>query len=328
VKAEVFFIFIECALPYSPKFTAMKKFFFSCVCLLVLSGHSYSQTALPNPSFEEVNADGSLRNWGNVYLQQAWIDSTGELQGDSIYLDFAYYFQTNEPYNGNWAVEMRNSYNYTQNIGTAGAIIADLDTVFSAWGAFETIPVSAYPTTLGFFYKHIPVNGDSASAEITVFDSLGNEIGFGRSILSTYTNAYVHNIAPITYTTSDVPAFAMVKFSNFYTEAPGLRQPSLGSRFLVDDVQLITTTGFDMISRKQLEVTAYPNPSSERVSIRRTSAEKALVNIVALNGQVVKQQTIQGELVDISLVDVSNGSYVIEVIAGEKSWKQQLLVQH
>jgi hypothetical protein len=52
------------------------------------------------------------------------------------------------------------------------------------------------------------------------------------------------------------------------------------------------------------------------------------VNIVALNGQVVKQQTIQGELVDISLVDVSNGSYVIEVIAGEKSWKQQLLVQH
>jgi hypothetical protein len=75
-------------------------------------------------------------------------------------------------------------------------------------------------------------------------------------------------------------------------------------------------------------VTAYPNPSSERVSIRRTSAEKALVNIVALNGQVVKQQTIQGELVDISLLELSNGSYILEVIAGEKSWKQQLLIQH
>lgn len=306
----------------------MKKFLFACVCLLVLSGQSFSQTAIPNPSFEEINTDGSLRNWGNIYLQEAWLDTSGQMQGDSVYLDFAYYFQNNEPHNGEWAVEMRNSHNYTQNTGMAGAIIADLDSVFSAWGSFETIPLTAYPTTLGFFYKHNPVNGDSASAEITVFDSLGNEIGFGRCILSTFTNAYLHNSAVITYTTNDLPALAMVKFSNFYTVAPGVRQPSLGSRFVVDDVQLYTITGFDMISQKQLDVMAYPNPSSERVSIRRNTDEKALVNIVSLSGQIVKQQTINGELVDISLTDLSNGSYIIEVIEGDKSWKQQLLVQH
>jgi hypothetical protein len=152
----------------------MKKYLplIACLVFLVVT----IQAQVPNFSFEEANFDGSLRNWGNIYMEQAWIDSTGEMHGDSIHIDFAYYFQSNEAWNGNWAAEMRNSYNYTQNKGRAGAIIADLDSAFSAWGSFETIPVNATPAQLGFFYKHVGVNGDTASAEITVFDSLGNEI--------------------------------------------------------------------------------------------------------------------------------------------------------
>jgi hypothetical protein len=289
---------------------------------------SNAASQIPNASFEETNFDGSLRNWGNVYLSDVWIDSTGEVHGDSTYLDFAYYFQTDDAYNGAWAAEMRNSYNDTLSEGIAGAITADIDSVYSAWGSFETIPLEAPPSALGFFYKHASVDGDSASAEITVYDSLGNEIGFGRSIIANSTLAYFHTLAQIEYTSTEMPASAMIKFSNFYTLAPGIRQPALGSRFVVDDVQLYNITGFDFLSRKQLDVMAYPNPTSERVSIRRNTANKALMKIHALNGHLVKQQVIQGELVDISLSDLCDGAYVIEVIAGEKSWKQQLIVQH
>ena len=223
---------------------------------------------------------------------------------------------------------MRNSYNYTLNTGTSGEIVADLDSVYSAWGSFETIPVENYPTALGFFYKHNPVNGDSASAIIVVYDSLGNEIGFGRCIISNFTNAYLYNTAQITYTSQDAPANAMVKFNNFYTEAPDVRQPSLGSRFLVDDVQLYTSTGFDLISRKQLDVMVYPNPSSDLITIRRNTSKMAQVNIYQLNGQLLKQESISSDVSEIGLRDLCNGIYLLEVISEGKNWKQQLIVQH
>ena len=296
------------------------------VILCFLASTSFAQ--IPNPSFEEINANGSLRNWGNLYIQSVWFDTTGEMQGDSVIYDNAYYAATSEAHNGNWAAEMRNSYNYTLNTGTSGEIVADLDSVYSAWGSFETIPVENYPTALGFFYKHNPVNGDSASAIIVVYDSLGNEIGFGRCIISNFTNAYLYNTAQITYTSQDAPANAMVKFNNFYTEAPGVRQPSLGSRFLVDDVQLYTISGFDLISRKQLDVVIYPNPSSDFITIRRNTSEMAQVSIYQLNGQLMKQETICSDVSEIDLRDFSNGAYLLEVVSGGKTWTQQLIVNH
>jgi hypothetical protein len=289
---------------------------------------STSFAQIPNPSFEEINANGSLRNWGNLYIQPVWFDTTGEMQGDSIIIDNAYYSATSDAHNGNWAAEMRNSFNYSQNTGTAGAIIADLDSVYTAWGSFETFPIENSPTALGFFYKHNPVNGDSASAQIIVFDSLGLEIGFGSCIISNFNNAYFYNTAQITYTTQDVPAYAMVKFSNFYTEAPGVRQPSLGSSFIVDDVQLYTSTGFDLISRKQLDVMVYPNPSADLITIRRNTNEIAQVNIYQLNGQLLKCETICRDVSEIDLRNLSNGAYLLEVISDGKTRTQQLIVQH
>ena len=69
------------------------------LCFLALT--SFAQ--IPNPSFEEINANGSLRNWGNLYIQSVWFDTTGEMQGDSIIYDNAYYAATSEAHNGYWA---------------------------------------------------------------------------------------------------------------------------------------------------------------------------------------------------------------------------------
>ena len=42
------------------------------LCLLALTGFAQ----IPNPSFEEINANGSLRNWGNLYIQPVWFESS------------------------------------------------------------------------------------------------------------------------------------------------------------------------------------------------------------------------------------------------------------
>jgi hypothetical protein len=114
----------------------MKKQFSLFAFFLFITLKAMSQTVIPNPSFEEINANGSIRNWGNIYIQSVWFDTTGEMHGDSIIYDNAYYAATSEAHNGNWAAEMRNSYNYTLNTGTSGEIVADLDSVYSAWGSF------------------------------------------------------------------------------------------------------------------------------------------------------------------------------------------------
>ena len=49
------------------------------LCLLASTGFAQ----IPNPSFEEINANGSLRNWGNIYIQSVWFDTTGEIASRS-----------------------------------------------------------------------------------------------------------------------------------------------------------------------------------------------------------------------------------------------------
>jgi hypothetical protein len=120
----------------------------------------------------------------------------------------------------------------------------------------------------------------------------------------------------------------MIKFSNFYSVAPDVRQPSLGSRFVIDDVQLINLTGFDLLSRQQLDVMAFPNPSSESIVIKRNTAIQAQVKLYSMTGEVVKQQVISGESVVFGLSEISSGSYLLEVESAGKSWKQVMLIEH
>jgi hypothetical protein len=103
----------------------------------------FSVTAqIPNSGFEQLNADGTVRNWGGVYLLPMYIDSSGNSFVDSIVFDNYFYFHTNDAHWGNSAIEMRNAWDYTTNQGMAGGVSADTDTVYSAWGSFETFPIT------------------------------------------------------------------------------------------------------------------------------------------------------------------------------------------
>ena len=52
------------------------------------------QAQIPNAGFEQLNTDGSLRNWGNVYLWPMHIDSSGNSYVDSLVFDGQLYFAT------------------------------------------------------------------------------------------------------------------------------------------------------------------------------------------------------------------------------------------
>ena len=55
----------------------MKKIFtFFVIAFSLKAAYSVAQQ-IPNKGFEQLNFDGSLSNWGNVYLFSMWFDSTG-----------------------------------------------------------------------------------------------------------------------------------------------------------------------------------------------------------------------------------------------------------
>jgi hypothetical protein len=296
-----------------------KSFYLTFLCSILLLKIS-AQVNVPNPSFDQFNTDGTIRNWGNVYLFSVAIDSSGNQFGDSIYLDFNYYFPTQNAHSGEYAIELRNSYNYTTQQGRAGAIVADLDSVFTAWSSFETIPVSQNPKEFSFYYQYYPVNGDTGLAEVIVFDSLMEEIGHSTVILSEMKDTYTYSSDVIDFNLETEAAAVLIKFSTFYTTVPDVRTASLGTRLVIDDVALSTSTGFNLLNVDKNQVQVYPNPTSGYLYIHSKELTPSKINVYNQMGQLVLAETITPNQNAISTTSLAKGIYTLSVEnAGSKS---------
>jgi len=303
-----------------------KTFYFTILCSILLLKIS-AQVNVPNPSFDQFNTDGTIRNWGNVYIFSVSIDTLGQQTQDSIYLDFHYYFPTQDAHSGEYAIEMRNSYNYTTQRGTAGAIIADLDSVYTAWGSFETIPVSQQPREFSFYYQYYPVNGDSGLAEVIVYDSLMEEIGRSTTILTALQSTYTYQADVIDFSLDIDAAFVLIKFSTFYTTVPDIRTASLGTRLVIDDVALSTSTGFNLLNTDKNQVQVYPNPTSGLLYIHSKELSPSKVNVYNQMGQLVLAETITASQNAISTTSLTKGIYSISVENAGSKTMHKIVVQ-
>lgn len=275
-----------------------------------------------NPNFEKLNADGSICNWGNVYLFSVSIDSNGVSSTDSIIFDQQFYARSTDAYIGSSALELRNAWNYTTNEGIAGAVGSDDDSVFSAWGLMNLVATNATqfspftPFNFGFYYKYFPVNGDSAYAEISLWDSTGNQLGQGLLLLSDSVPIYTLAVAPINYTSSGLASFYSLSIHNFYTALPGYRQPSLGTRLLVDNL------GFNFVSlSSEAHLTdsdlfkIYPSITQAEVNVCVSNKEFYQIEIFNLSGQCIKKISNESK---INVSDLPDGLYNVKVTQGEK----------
>ncbi len=289
------------------------------VVLSLCSSLTKGQTII-NPGFELVNSDGTLQNWGNVYIFSAWFDSSGVSHTDSIVYDGQFYAPTNDFYSGSKALELRNAWNYTTNTGIAGAVGLDDDTVFTSWGPSSLLPAPGtpfnpfMPSNFGFYHKFNQVNGDSAQARITLWDSTGNQIAEGTLIISAPSSVYTLITAPITYTMPGDVAYYTFFISNFYTADPGYRQPSFGTRLQVDNI------GFNMFSADVAEgsnninsINIYPNPAGDQISINRKSNNETNYRIYNLFGVVVQEGVMQTSESTLSLNNFKEGVYYLEL---------------
>lgn len=287
---------------------------------------------ITNSGFEQLNSDSSLSYWGNVYIFSVWFDSLGVSHTDSIAYDGPFYAPTYDSHSGSHALELRNAWNFTTNSGIVGAVGLDNDTVFSAWGASNMIPTNATPgnpfepLSFSFFHKYFPVNGDSAYVEVTLWDSIGNPVAEGIQVITDVNSTYTYSSVNLNYFTPGSADYFSIVIRNFYTEIPGYRQPSLGTRLIVDDLEFnFAAVGTNSIHREK-QVTVFPNPANDIINVKLKSGNNISYKIYNITGEVLIQNKLVENNTSISLTNFDEGVYFIEINNGFESTIENFIV--
>ncbi|MBL0258808.1 MAG: T9SS type A sorting domain-containing protein [Bacteroidetes bacterium] len=306
----------------------MKKLYPILLLFVLLFNNQKSIAQIPNGGFENLNSDGSIRNWGNVYLFAVIIDSLGNQLVDSIVFDGPLYAKTMDSYSGNYAMEMRNAFNFTANQGIPGSVSADTDSVYSAWGSLEFLPLNQQPLAFAFYYKYLPVAGDSGIANLRIYNAQADEIGHAQVILSGLTSTYTYSSSLITFTTLDVPAFFSLNFSTKFSLADNPTNANLGTYLIIDDVTLSTTTAVPLAETTDNNFSLFPNPSQDNIHVNSKQIENTSYRIYDMFGKIIYHGTIFSGTQLISTLTLANGVYAIEFESKTNSKRINFVVAH
>lgn len=289
----------------------MKKLFllFALACTLASVN---AQAQVPNGSFENLNYDGTLGNWGNVYLFAVAIDSLGNQIADSIVFDNGYFYApTSDAHSGSLAMVLSNAAHIidTQTVVITGSASVDEDSIYTAWGSLEFIPLQTRPESLRFYYKFSPVNNDSAVARFAIYDSAGEVIGEANYLIIGAQNAYTLADVPVVYYSNNPVMAYSLNFSNFYSEIGDYRQANFGTRLWIDDVELMKSTAIQAAANIS-SVKMYPNPAKNSFLID-TKENVLSVSLVDAEGKEVLLSV--GNDKKVNCGNVANGVYGVKV---------------
>lgn len=277
---------------------------------------------VPNSGFENLNTDGSIKNWGAPFFTIIEIDSTGVAHPDSIVYDNQLYFSTSDAHAGLKALEMRNAYYYTsgQKI-TGSARVSENDSDYAAFSSL--ISLTQQPVNFTFYYKFLPAGNDTAVAMLYLYDSNSNPVGEAIIEITSASSTYTLASKPVTYYTSNnpLPFFATVEF----TTAKYGSTSTFGTRFLVDDVNLAQlATGIWTHDLKNNGIRCFPNPAEKQLTIQLdetiTTDQNIKVQITDVSGKLIQRTTLTGNTTIIDTKELDKGLYAVTIITPSKTY--------
>lgn len=277
-----------------------------CILSLIISSVCLAQ--IPNAGFENLDATNTPLNW--IFTGAVSIGI-----GDSILTDGPLISVSNDAHGGLYALELRNSYNYTTNTpfmsGTANATLPDT-TMYQGFTQFLVLPSRPYAVDFYYKYAQNPFN-DSTICTVNVFNSDLAEIATGSAkfwdINPNYqlktVNINYYNMIDIAMGDS-VPAFISIQFKNKVTTMV----PHVGQRTLVDDMAInynpLGSNSMTMYESLKL----FPNPANNQLTI--LNAYNNLASIYTLEGKLLASQKLNlCNTIDLS--GISSGAYFIRL---------------
>ncbi|MFM2229172.1 MAG: hypothetical protein RL607_430 [Bacteroidota bacterium] len=224
-----------------------KNYLISISTALLMSWGGFTQVI--NGDFEIIKTNLLPSNWGMDFVQSVVIDqTTGETQVDEIQYPWcatSFVLGTTESQSGNYAMELANGFNITQNevIVAEASVFSNPELDSPGWNAGLPLAPGANVTLLGFYYKFIPQGNEVGEAKITVLNDQSEVIGETHiDLVPTSGNAFEYIYSFIPYTSSTSPAHMYITFKTANENST----PVYGTRLVVDNV-VTNFSALDMI---------------------------------------------------------------------------------
>lgn len=280
----------------------------SIALVLFLLSFTIVKAQIPNGGFEDTLQNGYLKNWHASFLAIIIvIDSNGVSHSDSL-SGFSFVSKSNDAHSGNQAVQIKNIYNYTQQITYPGVMNLGDDT--DAYATFsQMIPLSQRPTDFSFYYKYNSVGNDSAYANVVLYDKWGNPVCDETLLLGSSNSNYAYANMPLKYftTPNDSATIATIMFS---TAKINTTNAHFGSTLLIDDVSFSKKANGvnNILNQNAFEV--FPNPVLNEVNVKGIN-EINSIKIFNVAGNVVMNFVPSTNKIDCS--KLPNGVYTIQL---------------
>jgi hypothetical protein len=271
-----------------------------------------AKAQVPNGGFEILNSNNNTAFWGEVHLINIWLDSSGAHTDSILYDDPGHrlYFPTTDAYQGTYALELRNAFNYTTGYPMMGNAKLSADSNdYSAFGG-NFIPVVQHPLDLSFYYKFFPAGPDTATASISVYDSNGVEIGNLLIEIADPASSYTYVSQHINYSLPGTAAYISMEFNN---AKPG-NPVTFGTRFQIDEVNL-QAVGLKEKKDPAEKLRCFPVPVTDVLHIQSDGLQGPLQgHIVDVSGNVVLQFD-EGYTYSagVNVTSLAPGIYFIEI---------------
>ncbi len=298
----------------------MKKIYFIFSLILLVMSSSL-QAQVVNGNFEIVKPNFLPSNWGMNFTQEVAIDTnTGQVVGDNILYTWcipSMVYVSTEAHSGQYAMEISNAFNSTQNVVIPGSatIFSDETQDFPGWNAGVPLSPQANIQTLGFYYKFLPAGNDVAQANISVFDANGNEIGKTHVDIMGTNNQFQYVYSYVNFTSNTTPAHMTISFT---MQKEG-STPTFGSRLLIDQV----VTNFQSLEvigsqNSNTSFTVYPTLADNEINVSLPNQAEGQINYKIINTQgsvVIENSELNASNYTYSM-DVSNlssGVYFLQI---------------
>lgn len=179
-------------------------------------------------------------------------------------------------------------------------------------------PFTALPEKFLGYYKHLPVNGDSAvaNAMLTRYNTaLGKRdtIALAEQLFKAEVNTYTLFEAEFEYymngVTPDTIIIALVSSAGGQTLEG---QP--GNKLFIDEISLSYVAGITQKVNDIISIKTYPNPFSEQVTFEaETASNNRQVAIYSTDGKLLRSMPFQETILRTDLSELPKGSYLYVV---------------
>ena len=279
---------------------------------------------LGNGGFESLTVDANAQYWsGDLHILAITLDSNGVWHTDSVVYDGGRdYALSTDAHSGQYAMELRNGYNFTQAYPIVGRLHADADTNSYQSFPIVSMPMGQRPVALTFWAKYAPLGNDSAEVTLNVLDEAQNPIGSGALAIGGTIAEYTAFEVPVTYTSQDPIGFVQLTFAN----GTSTGSITLGTRMLIDDVALVfAPEGIAGRAGIDGSITLYPVPAADRCTVRTADGSAVLgVQVFSAEGRLLSDQAPVSGTFDTSGLPV--GMHIVAVRTRSGIARTRLLV--